>query len=121
MQVAGPPPPPYTPNKPHIQGPYPPPHPYGGSHGAGPFASPSRSRSPYGPTPIGRYTPEGGVGILAYYNPEALHADELLEEATRRARWRFFESFLWALFLWCLLGAMTGATVMQTMSGFERR
>ncbi|CAE6514922.1 unnamed protein product [Rhizoctonia solani] len=107
MQAAGPPPP-YTLHKPPTQGPYPPPHPFNGSHAIGPFVSPPRS--PYGPTPIGA---GGGVGILPYYNPEALHADELLEEASRRARWRFIEAFLWALFLWCLLGAMTSATVME--------
>ncbi|KAH7343874.1 hypothetical protein B0J17DRAFT_714030 [Rhizoctonia solani] len=110
MQAAGPPPP-YTPHKPHTAVPYPPPHPFNGSHATGPFVSPPRS--PYGPTPIGLYPSEGGVGILPYYNPDALHADELMEEATRRARWRFFQAFLWAFFFWCLLGALTGATVME--------
>ncbi|CAE6346496.1 unnamed protein product [Rhizoctonia solani] len=105
-------PPPYTPHKPH-NAPYPPPHPFNGSHSAGPFSSPPRSL--YGPTPIGVYPSEGGVGVLPFYNPEALHADELIREATQRARWRFLEAFMWALFIWCILGAMTSATVIGAL------
>jgi hypothetical protein len=102
------PPPPYA-GKPHVAAPYPPPHPFNGSHATGPFVSPPRS--PYGPTPIRLY-PEG-VGILPYYNPEAFHTQELIAEATRRARWRFLEALMWAVIIWCAVGALTGATVAE--------
>ncbi|KAF8607672.1 hypothetical protein BDV93DRAFT_519690 [Ceratobasidium sp. AG-I] len=110
------PPPPYA-NK--AQGtqagsvPYPPPHPFNGSHAEGPFATPPRPRSPYGPTPIGLRSPEG-VGILPYYNPQAFHTQELFVEAESRARWRFFGAFMWAVFIWVLVGALTGTAVVES-------
>ncbi|KAB5595544.1 RNA recognition domain-containing protein [Ceratobasidium theobromae] len=102
-------PPPYTSNNPHVAGPYQTPHPLNGARIVGPLSPPPRS--PYGPTPIGLY-PEG-VGILPYYNPEAFHTQELMAEASRRARRRFLEAFMWAALIWCVIGVTTSATVAE--------
>ncbi|KAH9854934.1 hypothetical protein C2E23DRAFT_883481 [Lenzites betulinus] len=45
----------------------------------------------YGPTPIAHQ-----AQLLPYYDPRSPHA---MEEAASRARWRFVEAVLWAVFI----------------------
>ncbi|KAI0371513.1 hypothetical protein BV20DRAFT_965265 [Pilatotrama ljubarskyi] len=69
---------------------------------------PLPGHSGYGPTPIAQQTQ-----LLPYYDPRSPHAQE---EAARRARWRFIEAVLWAVFILGLVSFFTGWEIRVRMA-----
>ena len=60
----------------------------------------------YGPTPL----PQTVGSVLPYYDPRSPYS---LEQAGRRARWRFFGALIWALGIWTAIGLVTGSIIVE--------
>jgi len=99
----------------------------------GPLGSPRKGPSRYGPTPMNDggysitparvnggaipvYIGNGAVAVpgpqgllpVPFYDPNSPHS---IAMANARARWRFFEAFLWAFLIWAAMGLVFGTTV----------
>ncbi|KAI0638597.1 hypothetical protein C8Q77DRAFT_1154219 [Trametes polyzona] len=62
----------------------------------------------YGPTPIAQQTQ-----LLPYYDPRSPYA---IAEAAARARWRFIEAVLWAVFILGVVSFVTGWEIQVMMA-----
>ena len=62
---------------------------------------------PYGPTPL---SATQQAALLPYYDPRSPYA---LEQAVKRARWRFIGAMLWAVGIWVGVGLITGGIVVD--------
>lgn len=108
-------------------------HPFFGAPPGSPTLGPSSPRRVYGPTPMSHdatpavlgpgtpvylgsgamLTPGGESGALLplpYYDRSSPYSEE---QANSRARWRFFEAFVWAFAVWITLGVLFGTSAVE--------
>ncbi|KAG8965926.1 hypothetical protein FRC03_012762 [Tulasnella sp. 419] len=86
-----------------------------GGGNSGYYISPAVSGPSYGPTPLaGTHGVPGGqraivLGseVVPFYDPNSPHS---IMTARSRARWRFFEAFIYAFIIWTAVGLFFGAS-----------